>query len=62
MVVNMVPSQITNLKSALKLINSHAMGAAAISEEDNMSKHEQVLSPASDKILHHLTSNSTVGG
>ncbi|KAL8682151.1 MAG: hypothetical protein Q9186_001772 [Xanthomendoza sp. 1 TL-2023] len=40
-VVNIVPSQVVNLKSVLKLINTHATGAAAIAEEDDGSRHEQ---------------------
>lgn len=42
-VINLIPSQTTNLKSALKLINSHASGAAANAEEDGVLKHEQVF-------------------
>ncbi|KAL8777458.1 MAG: hypothetical protein Q9213_007855 [Squamulea squamosa] len=39
MVVNIDPSQITNLKSALKHINGHVMGVASPIEEDDLPKH-----------------------
>ncbi|KAL8862917.1 MAG: hypothetical protein Q9178_000859 [Gyalolechia marmorata] len=40
-VTNIVPSQTTNLKSALKFINNHVTGAALTAEEDHLSKHEK---------------------
>ncbi|KAL8651971.1 MAG: hypothetical protein Q9226_004462, partial [Calogaya cf. arnoldii] len=40
-VVNIVPSQIVNLKSALKLINNHVTDASLTTEEDGLPKQEQ---------------------
>ncbi|KAL8999689.1 MAG: hypothetical protein Q9169_001506 [Polycauliona sp. 2 TL-2023] len=40
-VVNIIPSQTVNLKSALKLINSHVTNASLIGEQDGLPKHEQ---------------------
>ncbi|KAI4280883.1 MAG: hypothetical protein L6R38_004103 [Xanthoria sp. 2 TBL-2021] len=40
-VVNIVPSQIVNLKSALKFINNHVTNAALTTEEDGLPKLEQ---------------------
>ena len=41
-IVNIIPSQIVNLKSAIKFINNQVTDAALTIEEDDMSKHEQV--------------------
>lgn len=40
-IVNIIPSQIVNLKSAIKFINTQVTDAALTIEEDDMSKHEQ---------------------
>ncbi|KAL8912362.1 MAG: hypothetical protein Q9171_002649 [Xanthocarpia ochracea] len=50
-VTNIVPSQTTNLKSALKFINNHVTGAALTAEGDHLSKHEKVESSTSDDHL-----------
>lgn len=47
-VVNIVPSQIVNLKSALKFINNHVTNAALTTEEDGLPKLEQVCSLIGD--------------
>lgn len=41
-IVNIIPSQIVNLKSAIKFINNQVTDAVLTIEEDDMSKHEQV--------------------
>ncbi|KAL8774700.1 MAG: hypothetical protein Q9209_000639 [Squamulea sp. 1 TL-2023] len=38
-VVNIIPSQIVNLKSALKFINGHVTGVASTIEDDNLPMH-----------------------
>ncbi|CAO1597974.1 Origin recognition complex subunit 3 [Xanthoria calcicola] len=40
-IVNIIPSQIVNLKSAIKFINNQVTDAVLTIEEDDMSKHEQ---------------------
>ncbi|KAL9604833.1 MAG: hypothetical protein Q9219_000281 [cf. Caloplaca sp. 3 TL-2023] len=43
-VVNIIPSQVSNLKSVLKLINSRATDTDLDGEEDDLPKPDQVLS------------------
>ena len=43
-IVDIVPSQIVNLKSALKLINNHVTDVSLTTEEDGLPKQEQVCS------------------
>ncbi|KAL8936381.1 MAG: hypothetical protein Q9211_004215 [Gyalolechia sp. 1 TL-2023] len=43
-IVTLVPSQVSNLKSALKLINSRATGSDLNKEDDDQQKLNQVLS------------------
>lgn len=45
MIIELVPSQVTNLKSALKLINSGATGPDAAKEANDSLGSGQVLLP-----------------
>ncbi|KAL9593677.1 MAG: hypothetical protein Q9179_005755 [Wetmoreana sp. 5 TL-2023] len=55
-VVDIVPSQATNLKSALKLINSHAANKDSDVEAEDPIRHDQVPTPFSLLSLEGLTS------
>ncbi|KAL8672188.1 MAG: hypothetical protein Q9168_003352 [Polycauliona sp. 1 TL-2023] len=60
-VMDIVPSQIANLKSALKFINAHVTNAASTSKEDGLPKHEQAnrrLNYDLQVLCDHVRSNA----